>query len=78
MDTKTSVPSRRGHNIRNEEYLFFEVFSHEKPQKRAKNGEKQLKLANLETYRGFHGNLFKASVGKAPKTAKTCQKRKTN
>ena len=64
--------------IRTKEYLFFEVFSHEKPQKWAKNGEKQLKHSNFETYHGFHGNLFNVSVGKMPKTAKTCSKWKTN
>ena len=64
--------------MRNKEYLFFEVFSHEKPQEQAKNGEKQLKCSNFETYHGFHRNLFKVSVGKTPKTAKTCSKQKTN
>ena len=44
----------------------------------AKNGEKQLKHSNFKTYHGFHGNIFKVSVGKTPKTAKTCSKRKTN
>ena len=56
----------------------FRGFFTQKPQKRAKNGEKQPKLANFETDHGFHRKLFKASVGKAPKTAKTCPKWKTN
>ena len=65
-------------HIRNNKYLFFKVFSHEKPQKHTKNGEKQLKLTNFKTYHGFHRNLFQASVGKAPETAKTCPKQKIN
>ena len=56
----------------------FSRFSHENPQNRAKNGEKQLKLSNFKSYRAFHRKLFKVSVGKAPKTDEACPKRKTN
>ena len=33
--------------------------------------KKPHKHLNFETYHGFHGNLFRFSVGKTPKTAKT-------
>ena len=42
-------------------------------QKHTKNGEKQLKLANFETYHGFHRNLFKPVWEKYLKQLKHAQ-----